>query len=83
MHSSHSVAIDNRGRLTIPAALRAFAGLKEGTPLVVMETSGGIALMTLDQLKELVRNDLKGLNLVDELIRERSQEAEDKVPDSR
>lgn len=66
----------DRGRLVVPAELRDSAGLKEGTPLVMMETSGGIVLMTRDQLKQLVRHDLTGLNLVEELIRERSQEAE-------
>jgi UDP-N-acetyl-D-mannosaminuronic acid transferase (WecB/TagA/CpsF family) len=42
----------------------------------MMETSGGIVLMTRDQLKQLVRSDLTGLDLVEELVRERSQESE-------
>jgi AbrB family looped-hinge helix DNA binding protein len=76
VHSTYSATIDSRGRLTIPATLRESAGLNEGTPLVMMETSGGIVLMTRDQLKQLVRSDLTGLDLVEELVRERSQESE-------
>jgi AbrB family looped-hinge helix DNA binding protein len=69
----------DRGRLVIPADLRDSAGLSEGTPLILMDTPGGIVLLTRDQLKDLVRSDLAGLDLVAELIRERRQEAEQEV----
>lgn len=69
----------DRGRLVIPADLRDSAGLSEGTPLILMDTPGGIVLLTRDQLKDLVRSDLAGLGLVAELIRERRQEADQEV----
>lgn len=65
----------DRGRLVIPADLRERAGLAEGTSLILLETPSGLVLLTRPQLQELVRADLAGLNLVDELISERRAEA--------
>lgn len=65
----------DRGRLVIPATLRERAGLVEGQPVVLLETAKGIVLLTREQLKELVRADLNGLDLVAELVSERRREA--------
>lgn len=61
----------DRGRLVIPAALRERAGLAEGVVLTVIETPRGLVLLTRAQLRELVRADLAGLDLVEELLAER------------
>jgi len=65
----------DRGRLVIPADLRERAGLAEGTALILLETPSGIAVLTRPQLQELVRADLAGADLVDELIAERRAQA--------
>lgn len=65
----------NRGRLVIPAEVRERTGLAEGTVLVLLETPTGLVLLTRPQLAELVRADLAGLDLVGELLAERSSEA--------
>lgn len=65
----------DRGRLVIPAELRERAGFSEGTPLILMETPGGLVLLTRSQLRDLVRADLAGLDLVGELLAERESEA--------
>jgi bifunctional DNA-binding transcriptional regulator/antitoxin component of YhaV-PrlF toxin-antitoxin module len=65
----------DRGRLVIPANLRERAGLVEGRPVVLLETTRGIVLLTREQLKELVRADLSGLDLVGELLSERRRDA--------
>jgi bifunctional DNA-binding transcriptional regulator/antitoxin component of YhaV-PrlF toxin-antitoxin module len=65
----------DRGRLVIPANLRERAGLVEGRPVVLLETARGIVLLTREQLKELVRADLSGLDLVGELLSERRRDA--------
>jgi len=72
---TYNVTMGDRGRLVIPAALRERTGLREGTPLVLVETARGVALLTRDQVKEMVRSDLAGLDLVDELLAERRQGA--------
>lgn len=67
----------DRGRLVIPAELRARAGLIEGTPLVLLETTGGVVLLSREQLKARVRADLDGLDLIGELLAERRLAATD------
>jgi hypothetical protein len=49
--------------------------MAEGTPLVLVDAPGGIALLTRDQLKAKVRADLVGLDLVGELLADRRRQA--------
>jgi AbrB family looped-hinge helix DNA binding protein len=75
MSGTYQVAMGDRGRLVIPADLRERAGLAEGTALILLETPGGLVLLTRPQLQELVRADLTGLDLVGELLAERRKSA--------
>ncbi|MHB8289971.1 MAG: AbrB/MazE/SpoVT family DNA-binding domain-containing protein [Acidimicrobiales bacterium] len=61
----------NRGRLVVPIEVRERAGLVEGSTLVLFETPSGIVLMTQRQLRDRVREELSGLDLVSELLAER------------
>lgn len=70
-----NITMGDRGRLVVPAELRERAGLEEGTPLTILETPRGLVLVRREQLKELVRADLAGLDLVDDLLAERRAEA--------
>lgn len=65
----------DRGRLVIPSSLRERAGLVEGRPVVMLETSRGIVLLTREQLRDLVRTDLSGIDLVAELLNDRRRDA--------
>lgn len=69
------MVMGDRGRLVIPAEIRERAGLAAGTALVLLETPTGLVLLTRPQLRELVRADLAGLDLVGELLAERRAEA--------
>ena len=60
----------------IPAAVRDRAGLASGTVLCLFETPGGLVLLKRDQLRDRVRADLAGLDLVSELLAERRVAAE-------
>jgi len=73
------VVMGDRGRLVVPAEVRARAGLVEGTPLILLESPEGIVLLTRSQLRARVRDELAGLDLVGELLadRRRAAEAED------
>lgn len=71
MSGTHQVTVGDRGRIVVPAEVRERAELTEGTPLVLMETPGGIVLMTREQLRARVRDELAGLDLVTELLDER------------
>lgn len=77
MGGTYRVTMGDRGRLVIPAEVRDRAGLAEGTPVVLLETQAGIVLLTRSQLRDRVRGDLAGLDLVGELLAERRAEAAD------
>ena len=75
MGGTYATSMGDRGRLVIPAGLRERAGLVEGRPVVLLDTPKGIVLLTREQLKELVRADLSGLDLVSDLLSERRRDA--------
>ncbi len=70
-----AVTMGDRGRLLVPAELRSRLGLDPGTPLVLVETADGIVVATREQAKRLVRAQLQGAHLVDDLVRDRRAEA--------
>ncbi|HEX5947100.1 MAG TPA: AbrB/MazE/SpoVT family DNA-binding domain-containing protein [Acidimicrobiales bacterium] len=79
MSGTHMVTVGDRGRIVVPAEVRARAGLAEGTPLILLETPTGLVLLTRDQLRTRVRDELAGLDLVTELLadRRRASQSED------
>lgn len=75
MSGTHAVVMGDRGRLVVPAEVRDRAGLSEGTPLILLEADGGLVLLTRDQLKARVREELAGTDLVADLLAERRRSA--------
>ena len=75
MSGTYSVVMGDRGRLVVPADVRARAGLAEGTPLVLIETDSALVLLTREQLRDRVRADLTGTDLVTSLLADRRQQA--------
>ncbi len=73
--TSYPVTMGDRGRLVVPCALRERLHLEAGTSLVMIETELGVVLATREQLKKLVRSQLRGLDLVDELLKDRRRQA--------
>ena len=65
----------DRGRLVVPADLRARAGWDEGKPLILVDSPRGVVFMTREQLKAMVRSELSDLDLVGELLAERRRQA--------
>ncbi len=76
MGGTHRVVVGDRGRIVVPAEIRARSELSEGTLLVLLDTPGGIVLMTRAQLRARVRDELAGLDLIGELLRDRRDAAE-------
>ena len=61
--------------MVVPAELRERLHLVAGAALVLIETPHGIVLATREQVKSLVRESLRGADLVGELLVERRREA--------
>ena len=76
MGGTHAVVMGDRGRLVVPAEVRERMGLTTGTPLVILETPGGLVLLTRDQLLDRVREELDGVDLLADLLADRRSAAE-------
>jgi hypothetical protein len=66
----YSASMGDDGRLVAPVELSE-PGLHEGRPVVLVETPHGLLLLTLEQLRDLVRQGLEGTNLVGKLVADR------------
>ena len=75
MGGTYQVVVGDRGRLVVPAEVRERAGIAEGTVLVLLDTPSGLVLLTRDQLRRRVREDLSDTGLVAELLAERRANA--------
>ena len=75
MSGTYSVVVGDRGRIVVPAEVRTRAGLATGTKLVLLETPTGLVLLTQDQLRTRVRDELEGLDLVADLLEDRRRAA--------
>ncbi len=76
MSGTYTIVVGDRGRIVVPADVRGRAGLRAGTPLILLETPHGLVLLTREQLRVRVRSELDGLDLVSELLAERRRAAE-------
>lgn len=59
----------------VPAELRVRQQWDQGTPLLFIETDRGVVLTTREQAKKLLREQLTGPSLVDELVADRRETA--------
>lgn len=74
------VRVDSAGRVVIPAEVRQHFGIEPGQHLILREDDGGIHLQTFEQAVKTVQKAfapyrVSGVSVVDELIREREEEA--------
>ena len=81
VHKERSIVVGDRGRLVLPAAVRAALGIKHGTRLLLStETDGSLRLRPYGAVADESRGLLAQLaptsvSFVDELIAERRAEA--------
>ncbi len=71
MSGTYQITVGDRGRVVLPVELRERSNLVPGTPLTLMDTPAGLVMLTREQLRDLVRTDLQGLDLVGKLLAER------------
>lgn len=65
----------DKGRIVVPADVRARHNWTAGTPLVMVETPHGVLLTDRTSAREVVRRLLAGSDLVAELLSDRRAEA--------
>ncbi len=69
------MVMGDRGRLVVPVELRERLSLAAGTPLLLLDSPSGVVLLTREQAKALLHQNLSELDLVGELITERRRQA--------
>jgi AbrB family looped-hinge helix DNA binding protein len=74
------INVDKAGRVVIPASMRQRYGIHEGDKIVINADEEGIHITTIDQAVKraqaiCARYIKPGVSLVDELMRERREEA--------
>lgn len=75
MSGTHALVMGDRGRLVVPAEVRADLNWTQGTRLILTETEDGVMLMSVDQARALLRKQIGDRDPVAELIAERRAEA--------
>ena len=75
MSGTYSAVMGDRGRLVVPADLRAHLGLDEGAAVILVEAPGGVVLMTRDQARQSIARQLAGVDLVAQLLEDRRRDA--------
>jgi len=71
----HELVVGDKGRVVVPAEVREARGWVTGTTLIGVETSKGLLLMSRDEARRMVREQLGGRDVAQELIDERHAEA--------
>jgi len=69
------VQVGNKGRIVVPATMRARHQWVEGSALVALDTELGVLFADRATVERLVRARLAGHDLLDELLSDRRQEA--------
>ncbi len=75
MSDTLAVQVGNKGRIVVPAALRARHGWQEGSTLIALDTELGVLLADQAAVERLVRSRLAGHDLLSELLADRRGEA--------
>ncbi len=82
MSDTLSVQVGNKGRVVVPAAMRARHQWVEGSELVALDTELGVLLADRSAVERLVRERLAGHDLLGELLDDRRRDAalDDELP---
>ncbi|UTT62147.1 AbrB/MazE/SpoVT family DNA-binding domain-containing protein [Microcella humidisoli] len=75
MSDTLAVQVGNKGRVVVPASIRARHAWVEGSTLVALDTELGVLLADQGAVERLVRARLSGHDLLAELLDDRRREA--------
>jgi len=75
MSDTLAVQVGDKGRIVVPAPLRARHQWSPGTPLVAIDTELGVLFADRATVETVLRRQLAGTDLVGELLADRRREA--------
>lgn len=75
MSDTLAVQVGNKGRVVVPASIRARHGWSEGSTLVALDTELGVLLADQGAVERLVRSRLAGHDLLADLLSDRRRDA--------
>lgn len=75
MSGSFFMTVGNKGRVVLPAEVRGQYGWSEGTVLIAVEGEHGINVMDRAEALKMIRAELAGSNVLEELFAQRRAEA--------
>lgn len=75
MSDTTAVQVGNKGRIVVPASIRARHHWVEGSTLVALDTELGVLLADQGTVERLVRSRLAGHDLLADLLSDRRHEA--------
>lgn len=75
MSDTLAVQVGNKGRVVVPASIRARHAWVEGSTLVAVDTELGVLLADQSAVERLVRARLAGHDLLADLLNDRRREA--------
>jgi AbrB family looped-hinge helix DNA binding protein len=75
MSDTLAVQVGNKGRVVVPASIRARHGWQEGSTLVALDIDLGVLLASRDAVERIVRSRLAGHDLLADLLDDRRRAA--------
>lgn len=75
-HSTHPMALGDRGRLVVPIDVRERHGWHTGTPLVSIDMDEGLLVMSAEEGLNWLRQRYAGRDLIGELLADRHAEVD-------
>ncbi|WP_344751870.1 AbrB/MazE/SpoVT family DNA-binding domain-containing protein [Gryllotalpicola koreensis] len=75
MSGSYFMTVGNKGRVVLPAELRARFGWEEGTTLIAVETENGVTIKDRAEVLKEIQSKLAGTSILEDLLAERRAEA--------
>lgn len=75
MSDTLAVQVGNKGRVVVPASIRARHAWVEGSTLVALDTELGVLLADQGAVERLLRSRLAGHDLIADLLDDRRREA--------
>lgn len=75
MSDTTTVVVGNKGRIVVPAGIRARHQWVEGSTLVALDTELGVLLADRDTVEGLVRARLAGHDMLGDLLSDRRRDA--------